>query len=695
MPEKSSADFCCCDGCQQRPDIWDRGRVTPYLTALDRASWKKYCCSCIPEYAYVTIIDSDGLSGGGIFRLWCNINSDFQLDQPLYTKVADGGILVGSTVIDVTFHIKIRDGQCLLYVVSNSLNADENTYGASKVINAESRAEPNNFCSTLSNEEQEDRPVGASPYTEFIVGGFKIRLSAADHVPIRGRDHCVNGDGQTVFDDDPIRDLCCNCDCICRCMCLSISSPGMLVSVEDQRPAYNTASIGCLYCGSYIFAEGVTARIGRLDGVSNGLSNSEAISCWSLDEETGARLDLFDLNNLIESTPISSGVGKLGNAAEFIGNGLLINDGNPTLSLNAKSASISTWVRPLSLYSNITILGKTDGNAVAGFGWKIWYNSVLSKFVFSISNGTTIYSVISPSTVTATTWHFIHASIDDELKVITIRVNNETIEEEIFSGSVPSTTAAFTIGGQDSISTPEYFNGFIDQTVIWKYEVNQGTSCSPSGAALSPITSSGDLWNEGLGKVCSLDERCYLIITSMGSLGIDPPAPILLDKIENPCPRPVAQWTMWRPPTAEISYERPMFMSLRCASEERCSVDISSCCSNGRTNFPSTLTADIQTGCYSCPTTSVTLVWDYSINTWKGSADMCGHLVELSIGCGFNSIGFSSPPCIIVPPNTELQRVGYSSCEPILAVFTGPLSGIGCCPGVTVGINEITITVYE
>lgn len=676
MPEKSSSDFCCCDGCQQRPEIWDRGLVTPYLTALDRASWKKYCCSCIPEFAHVSIIDSDGIQGGAIYKLWCNINSDLQMDQPLYTKLADGGILVGSTVIDVTLRIKIRDGQCLLYIVSDALNADENTYGASKVIDAEARANPNNFCSTLSNDNSSSG--GGAPYTEFIVNGYKIRLSKADHIPIRGRDHCKTVEGITVFDSDPIRDLCCNCNCICRCMCLSVSSPGFLAAVDDQRPAYSTASIACIYNNSYVFENGMIIRMGPLDG----LSNDNIISCWNLDEETGVRFDTYDLNNLTESTPIPNNVGKILNAAEFDGSGVLYKLDSHTVRFSNMSGSICLWAKPTDLTNDMSIIAKTAGDGIDGFGWKIWYNASISKFVFSISNGTSIFSVISSSSVTVNSWHFISATIDNDGKVITIRVNNQTIEEESFTGTLPSTTSTLTLGGQDSSGDPEFFVGLIDQVSLWKDNI--------SAAELSAA-----IYNNGEGRTCARDDRCYLIITDLGPFTMSLPAPILLDVVDNPCPRPVAQWKLWEPASAEYPYERPVTITLRCASEDKCSVDIYSCCPSGRTNFPSTLTADVSTGCYACPTISVAMVWDYSINEWIGYGDMCGHLITLSVGCGFNSIGFSSPPCIIVPPNMEIPRVGYSSCDPVLAVFSGDLSGIGCCQGVTIGINTITITVYE
>jgi hypothetical protein len=672
MPEKSSSDFCCCDGCQQRPEIWDRGLVTPYLTALDRASWKKYCCSCIPEFAHVSITDSDGLQGGAIYKLWCNINSDLQLDQPLYTKLADGGILVGYAVIDVTFHIKIVDGQCVLYIVSDALNANQHTYGASKIIDAEARAYPNNFCSTLSIDNSSVE--GGTPYTEFIVNGYTIRLSKADHVPIRGRDHCKTIDGVTVFDTDPIRDLCCNCNCICRCMCLSVSGPGILISAEDDRPGYNSSSTACLYQNHYTFENGVTVRIGPPAGIS--LDN--LISCWNLNEHTGTRLDSYGGNHLTESTPIGFDTGKILEAAEFIGDGVLYKADSYTLRLNGINGSICLWVKPTDISSNMSIVAKTAGNSISNFGWKIWYNASLSKFVFSISNGDSLFSVVSSVTITADSWYFISARINNDDKVISIQINDGIVDEDVFTGDVPTTTSFFTLGGQNSVESPEFFIGLIDQVSLWKDAAPKDT-----------------LYNHGYGLTCDIDDRCYLIVTSMGSLPAPIPPAVLLDKITNPCPRPVAQWNMWMPPTDEISYERPLFMSLRCSSEERCSVDISSCCPSGRTNFPSVLTADIQTGCYSCPTTSVSLVWDYNIHEWRGTADMCGHLVTLSIGCGFNSIGFSSPPCIIVPPNLEIPKVGYSSCDPILAVFSGDLSGIGCCPGVTIGINTITITVYE
>jgi hypothetical protein len=672
MPEKSSSDFCCCNGCETKPDIWD----TIGRDLVEISSWKKYCCSCIPEFAFVSIIDSDELSGGAVFKLWCSTTSDLGLEQPLYTKLQEGGILVGSVVIDLAFHIRIRDGQCILYILSEELGITEDTYGATKVIDAEARAAPNNFCSTLSNDNSSS---GGSPYTEFSVGGYRIRIAAADHTPIRGRDHCYDENGVTVFDTDPIRDLCCNCNCICRCMCLSVTAPGFIFIDDEPASTYSSASVACIYNNTYSFANGMQVRIGPLDG----LSNDNIISCWDMDEETGSRLDSFDLNNLQESTPIASGTGKILSAAEFDGSGFLFKEDDSTLQFFGMSGSICLWAKPTSLAGDMTIIGKTAGNGVPGFGWKIWYSQSLAQFVFSISNGTTIFSVLSPSAVSAGAWHFIAATIDDDSKTITIRVNNETIAVESYTGSVPATTAAFTIGGQDSVSTPEYFLGLIDQVSLWKDN-------------LSADQLSSALWNNGDGRACEYDDRCYLIVTDMGPFTSSPPSPFLLDDEDNPCPRPTARWTFQEPATAEMPFEQPVFVSLRCASESQCTVDISACCPSGRTNFPSTLTADVQTGCYACPNISISLVWDENINEWIGYGDMCGHLITLSIGCGFSAIGFSATPCVIVPdPAGNIPLIGYPSCEPVLAVFSGPLSGIGCCGGSVMGINNITITVYE
>jgi hypothetical protein len=685
MPDKASADFCCCDGCQRKPEIWDRGQTLPYLTFIQMSSWKKYCCHCIPEYAYVSIIDEDGFQAGAIFRLWCNINSDLKLEQPLYEKLNGGGVLVGTSVVDVTFRIRIRDGQCFLYVTSDALDVTEDTYGSSVVIDAEARGYPNDFCSTLSNEPHDD---ASRPYTELMVKGYRIRLSAADHVPIRGRDHCKDTVGRTIFDTDPIRNLCCNCNCICRCMCLTVNAPGVVISDDPTEETLSSASVACLYRNSYVFQNGVTIRLGPLSG----LPNEDLLSCWTLDEEerdistgdpigigTGVRVDSIGENHVGQVGTLATVPGKIDGAVEFSGNGLLMREDSPTLRFAAMSGLIALWAKPTDLSGDMTIIAKNAGNVVPGFGWKIWYSVMLSKFVFSISNGTTIFSVVSDSTVSLNGWHFIAATIDNEDKLITIRVNNEVVAEELYFGTIPITSSNFTMGGQDSVDDPEFFIGEIDQVVLYKNNIPHDSI-------------SESLWNGGLGRTCQLDDRCYLIVTSMGNLGVDPPPAVLLDDIENPCPRPTAQWTLTMPPSIHYTYTRPLFMSLRCASENRCEVDLPLCCPSGRSNFPTQLNADVVTGCAECPTFTVKLAYDGSIDTYIGYGHMCGKLIRLITGCPFNYLVMIRENCVDFGP---LTRIGPAACDPILSVYEGMLAGIGCCSPLDIDSSTISVTLYE
>lgn len=203
----------------------------------------------------------------------------------------------------------------------------------------------------------------------------------------------------------------------------------------------------------------------------------------------------------------------------------------------------------------------------------------------------------------------------------------------------------------------------------------------------------GTTWTFPSGAVVTLssteyNRNCYLSLTTgtPGSGTTD----VLLGTVTNKCPRPTARWSTVVPALSGVA-AHTVFYEFSCTGcgSDACTVEIVDCCSNGRTSFPKVLYADMSTGCPDCPFQTIAMPWDSSIRQWVGTAAMCGHSVELKIGCPFTTLNWSGSPCVSVNPTAA------ASCAPILAVFSFNTSGIGCCGGSSLINPAITVTVYE
>lgn len=453
MAEKGQSRYCCCNGCEKPPRIWALDGTDVNLAQ----TWQRYCCSCVPQYACVLIIDYAANFSTGLYKLYCPPAPE-GLEQALYKPEVPGAkISVGGRAIDVAFHFVIVDGECRLCIRSTELGIDENSYGACLTIDAAARANPNFFCKRLSLtddylEGATDKDLGQGDYfgvgTEFVVDGYRIILSRADHLAIVGRLPCSDSYGALTLDDHLLRDFCCNCNCICRCMC-------MIVSSQDGSFA-EEACIGTEYNG--------------------------------------------------------------------------------------------------------------------GRGW--------------------------------------------------------------------------------------YFASGISVEIV------RGT----------------------------YDRTCALRLTNTGSYEVlTEPLDVLIDPLENPCPRPEARWELMSPANDTVPYAHPVFFSLSCSGcSGGCLVSIPGCCESGRSEFPRVLTADVTTTCPACPAFTILLIWDATEFLWIGVGTMCGHPIELKIGCPFTTLSFAGSPCF---PTSATDLT--ATCDPILAEFVFDTGGIGCCGGSSILVPEFTVTVYE
>ncbi len=258
---------CCCNGCEKPP--------TPNsvnLTFVENKSWQTNCCSCVPEYACLTVIKrgTPDYSDTLVYSLYCPTTA-LGLDQPLYkTKASGGSFLVNGVKLTVSIHFYVRDGVCYLCFLCPELGLTKTSYDNCVTIDEAARATPNFFCKRLSNstaviEEATDRYLGLGPTsagvgTVLTAAGYDFVLSRADHVSITPRPNCLDAYGNQVIDTSLIKDHCCNCSCICRCACLT-----------KRSTQGSSAEIACLdeYAGqhgtTWTFPSGAVVSLSSTD----------------------------------------------------------------------------------------------------------------------------------------------------------------------------------------------------------------------------------------------------------------------------------------------------------------------------------------------------------------------------------------------------------------------------------------------
>lgn len=234
--DKGASEHCCCTGCDQAPLIWSGGSGQDFQKMQ---TWKRGCCSCVPKYACVTVIGPGG-SDSAIYKLYCPpAPLDPPEDQPLYTGPA---LNVGSLSVDIQVHFLVDAGyNCQMCISSAALGIARGDV----CLPIDAALRSTEWCRTFNHYGQ--------PYTEMRWGDYRIRISKADHMPITGRTSCVDESGRVIYDQDTLKNLCCNCNCICRCMCLTISPTAQPMRVVT----------GCYYKGNWRFEDGTTVSLYR------------------------------------------------------------------------------------------------------------------------------------------------------------------------------------------------------------------------------------------------------------------------------------------------------------------------------------------------------------------------------------------------------------------------------------------------
>ena len=511
MANKGQAEFCCCTGCEATPTVWGEDGVDLQLGQL----WQANCCACVPKYACVTIVGK----GSTTLKLYCPPAPEGR-EQPLYKgSIYDGA----SSIIDIELRFDIVDGKCRFAFASYALGASGQEAGQYIIITQAIRSDFH-FCQTLASTE--------FGYTEFSVGYDTIRVQRAAHTAIRGRHHCVDAYGNTIFDTNPIRDVCCSCACITRCMCLTVSGQG---------PASNKAEVACIQdlsaimygipaCNAYDregFIEPqmgwMFPNIGATVSISPKLrpfKHETLIHCWPLDEASGVRDDLWGNAPLSEAGTVGMENSTRGGAAYKTAYAISENDylshhDEPGLRLEFDT-TIALWVNVgrsdsygWNESASGTILSKSGDFVASECEYALWYNSENKTLNLLMSNGVDIKQVTSdvldfPEDILGNTPGISRLS---EWRLVVIRrdalnglfsmivmsegdVNSVTVPEyqpvkvyqESLSGTVLATEHPFRIFSRDYAYDPYGFTGRVDQVMMWAEYLNHTITNTPTVA---------------------------------------------------------------------------------------------------------------------------------------------------------------------------------------------------------------------
>lgn len=201
-----------------------------------------------------------------------------------------------------------------------------------------------------------------------------------------------------------------------------------------------------------------------------GLSLTNLISHWKLDESSGSRADSHGTNTLTDDSSVGSTTGIVGSAANFVAasSDSLSRADNTDLRLSGTDASITLWVKLTSKTAESMLVSKWNSGFDLEYG--ITYQQSTDRFRFAVGNGSANFIVLantfgSPSTGV---WYFLQARIDNTAKTIEICVNNTGWDSTSFTGTVKNGTNTFYVGRRVPGASPNYADAAIDEVSIWK-----------------------------------------------------------------------------------------------------------------------------------------------------------------------------------------------------------------------------------
>src|SRR3972149_6237025 len=164
-----------------------------------------------------------------------------------------------------------------------------------------------------------------------------------------------------------------------------------------------------------------------------GTLSTNLISYWYLDETSGNRADSVGSNTLVNNNSVTSGTGKINEAADFeVSNSEFFEVAdNASLSTGDIDFTISAWVQLESKATHRMIVTKANNNTDK-IEYQLFYNEGQNIFRFNAFNsfGTSIGLVDADSLGAPAngTWYHIVAWHDSVANTLNIKVNNGTTD---------------------------------------------------------------------------------------------------------------------------------------------------------------------------------------------------------------------------------------------------------------------------
>lgn len=190
---------------------------------------------------------------------------------------------------------------------------------------------------------------------------------------------------------------------------------------------------------------------------------------WELEESSGTRVDSPGSSNLTDNNTVTSGVGVLGNAADFEKNAseYLSRADNAAVSIAGNAnKSFVLWVK-LETASALQYFVSKWSNGT-GFDYQIATDTPNNPY-FVVRNaantGNAVVTNTSLGGLSPGTWYMLYCYHDADNDQMGFSVNAGTVDTTSFSGGVNDTGTAFHVGANNTPAN--YYDGMMDQFGIW------------------------------------------------------------------------------------------------------------------------------------------------------------------------------------------------------------------------------------
>lgn len=193
----------------------------------------------------------------------------------------------------------------------------------------------------------------------------------------------------------------------------------------------------------------------------------DMVAYWRLEEGSGTRFDSFASHDLTDDNTVLSASGLVGTAADFeADNAESLSRLDSDLEIVDVDRTLLSWVNFESLTASQAFMG------VWGVGTEnfIVQKNTSGNFRFNLqtTDGFKVLEATTFGAPTTSTWYMVICEHDASGDLITIQVNNGTIDS-LATGGAPVAIAGqeFTLGNLDVVDPTFGLDGLQDETGVW------------------------------------------------------------------------------------------------------------------------------------------------------------------------------------------------------------------------------------